>query len=122
MLLNRAPQPEFMMREDERQAYEALPDRIELFRGYGADHPERSAGLSWSTDRNEAIRMAYDYHGAAPCLVTGACDKKDALGYFLRRHEFEILIDPNRVTLVSDVPLSPRGQPGKDATETTGRD
>jgi hypothetical protein len=48
------------------------------------------------------MRMAYDYHGDDPCVVTGRCHKADVLAYFLRRKEFEILIDPQRVEVLSE--------------------
>jgi hypothetical protein len=111
-LLERTPVQQHLMNPDELAALAALPETITIFRGYGANRPERRLGMSWSTDEGEAMRMAYDYHGDAPCVVTGQCHKADVLAYFLRRKEFEILIDPERVEVLSqpgDEPLPERG-------------
>jgi hypothetical protein len=101
-LLARPPATEYLMNPDEREAFAALPEEIPVFRGYGADRPGRRLGMSWSSDNGEAMRMAYDYHGDDPCVVTGRCHKADVLAYFLRRKEFEILIDPQRVEVLSE--------------------
>jgi hypothetical protein len=100
-LLARPPAAEYLMNPDEREAFAALPEEIPVFRGYGANRSKRRLGMSWSSDKGEAMRMAYDYHGDDPCVVAGQCHKADVLAYFLRRKEFEILIDPQRVEVLS---------------------
>lgn len=108
--LKQLPPSNAIMRDDERKALDALPNKITVYRGYGADRPERKLGMSWSTVRDEAIRMAYDYHCNSPRVLTGTCAKADVIAHFLRRKEYEILVDPGQVDVTDNEELPPRNQ------------
>lgn len=81
---------EGMMNEDERADYDALPDRITVYRGW---HRERGAdGWSWTTERGVAEWFAARFRpdGATPQVATGEVEKRHVLAYWTRRKESEV--------------------------------
>jgi hypothetical protein len=97
---------ELVMEDDERAAYDFLPDVIEVFRGVG--HGDAAEGLSWTTNRDKAEWFARRFpgmEGRTPLMVSGTVSKADVLAHFLGRNEFEIVVFPDRVNDLTVVPL-----------------
>jgi hypothetical protein len=107
MFGDRKPDPEHLMKPHESEAFRALPEEVEIFRGYGADRPCRKLGMSWTTSRDSAEFLARHYHGDQPHVVRGRCNKSKIIGYFLRRKESEALINPVDVDVLDDKILPP---------------
>lgn len=96
------PHRERAMDEDERVSLGAMPDVIEVYRGY--THPDGLRGMSWTVDREQAIWFAQRFammEGRAPHLATGHVRKGDVFAYFNRRSESEIVALPDAVEIVS---------------------
>jgi hypothetical protein len=92
------PERVSVMDEAEREALQALPQLIRVYRGYG--HAEAVEGLSWTTDEAKARWFAKrfsGYQGSRPHLATGMVDRNDVIAHFLGRNESEIVVLPESV-------------------------
>lgn len=80
-----------LMNAAEKAAFEALPDRITIYRGCG---PENKGGMSWSLDREAAMRFPFNrgYWADPPLLLTATIDKKRIAALKLERNEREVLV------------------------------
>ena len=67
------------MQPEDRAFYDALPDEIEVWRGWHSGNPVGSLGLSWSTDRAVAVWFARRFEGSdcEPILFRGTISKTD---------------------------------------------
>ena len=79
-----------MMTADEQAAYDALPERITVYRGCDT-HNMR--GASWSLDRDVARRFPFlmRYRAARPLLVTATVLKSRVLALKLDRSETVVI-------------------------------
>lgn len=88
------PGRELLMSEDEREAYDALPDTITIYRGCKIGLNED--GLSWTTDLARARWFANrfggddEYRGA---VRTATVKKEDVVALFNGRGECEVVIN-----------------------------
>ena len=85
------------MNDSEQEAFRGLPSRFPVWRGVG--HRNAVEGLSWTTDRAQAVWFARRYGGPnhTPILASGKVDKGDVLAHFLGRNEHEIVVFPDHV-------------------------
>jgi len=91
-----------MMDEKEHEALAALPQKIKVYRG----HQEKNQlGFSWTLDYWFAVRLARRYNAKHPQVSTGIVDKSDVHALFLGRNEFEIVVNPKKVTGLSEFKL-----------------
>jgi hypothetical protein len=92
-----------MMDTDERAAWDALPDRMTIYRG----QRRRQLGASWSFDRAIAERFPFlhRYSGGDPILVTAEVRKRDVLAIKLDREESEAIVLRGR-RILSRVPIT----------------
>lgn len=83
------PIPE-MMNEEEQAALAALPERITVYRGCGA---ENMLGASWSLERDVAAGFPYlnRYKVREPVLVTATVRRDRICALKLNRNEHEII-------------------------------
>ena len=88
-----------MMDATERAAYDALPERVTVYRGCGAVNMR---GASWSLDRDVAARFPYllRYRVAQPLLITATVRKNKVLAVKLDRDEAEIITFAARMTTI----------------------
>lgn len=98
---------ELLMTPAEHKALAALPDEIEIWRGFG--HAAGARGISWTLDRNRAEffakyacgpRRAFLSRkelGKVPLVANATCRKSNVLAHFLEREEAEIVVDPANV-------------------------
>jgi len=106
LLPEEGPIPE-LMDPVERAAYDALPDRLTVYRGCG---PRNMLGLSWALERQIAAEFPTlpRYRQAVPLLVTGKVHKRHVLAVKLDRGESEVItLRARRVAVepLSQVPV-----------------
>lgn len=87
---------------DDRAAYEALPDEVEIWRGIDASvgNPE---GLSWSLSREKAEWFANRWKPADPAVYRAGVRKADILAVLLGRGEQEVVVFPESLMEVERV-------------------
>jgi hypothetical protein len=79
-----------MMSPEENAAYDALPDKVIVYRGCGKTN---MMGMSWSLDREIANRFPHTqrYKVCEPLLITATVPKSRVLAVKLDRAENEVL-------------------------------
>lgn len=79
-----------MMTPAERAAYDALPERLTVYRGCGEVNMR---GASWSLSRDVAARfpLLLRYRQARPLLVTATVPRRRVLAVKLDRNEAEVI-------------------------------
>ena len=82
-----------IMSDNELAELDSLPDRLQIFRSHLEWNRD---GFCWTLDRNIALDFAYGYDW--PCLTTANIAKSDALAFFQRRGESEIIVNPSNVS------------------------
>jgi hypothetical protein len=77
-----------LMSPEERVAFDALPEQITIYRGYG---PLNIHGISWSLDRRTAEQFSFmaRYRTPEPILVTATINKSSVAALKLDRGEQE---------------------------------
>lgn len=86
-----------IMRDDEREEFDALPDTLTIWQGCT---DQRDDGWSWTLDEGKAQWFANRFamfEKAEPRLRKATCRKSDVVAYLTRRGESEILVDPELV-------------------------
>jgi hypothetical protein len=94
-MINVDLRPDYVMDDDERAAFAALPEMIDIFRG--VSHKDALEGLSWTTSREKAEWFAHRasrIQGGRPILASAKVHKTDVLAHFLGRNELEIVVMP----------------------------
>lgn len=90
-LSNPGPVRHLMMTDEERAAYDALPDEVTMWRGC---YRINRGGLSWTTDKARAMRFPglHRYRGEGhPLLIKATIAKADVLAVKLDRQEAEVI-------------------------------
>ena len=108
---------ENMMKNDEREALAALPQKIKIYQGHTGD---RDDGWSWTTDKSVALWFAQRFsqlEGSDAQVTEATADKNDVLAYLLGRGESEILVSPEDVVI--DVTESAEDFQDRTDTENT---
>ena len=92
-----------MMTAGERRAWQALPDRVTVYRGCGRVNMR---GACWSLSRDVAAKFPtlHRYWQKTPLLLTATVNKREILAVKLDRGEHEIITFRARVGLVEDLP------------------
>ncbi len=80
---------EYLMNEHDMEKYNALPDKVTVYRGVSAGREHY--GLSWTTDKEKAVWFANRFSKGYLLKVT--IDKKYALAYLTSRGEEEVVVD-----------------------------
>jgi hypothetical protein len=95
------PVPELMTAE-EMEAYNALPERLTIYRGCG---PSNMLGASWSLERETAARFPFlnRYRQSKPLLVTATVKKSRILAIKLDRGEAELITFSARRVAVEEL-------------------
>lgn len=89
-----------LMDEEELAEFDALPERITVYRGCIADLNED--GLSWTLERKTASWFARRFAGlreGEPRVLVGTVDKADVIAYFTSRNEAEIVVANGEVNI-----------------------
>ena len=91
MLLPRVGPVRAMMTKDEQAEWDALPDRVTIYRGAR----RTLLGASWSLDRATAAHFPFLARyslGGDPMLITAEVRKRDVLAIKLCRNETEAIV------------------------------
>lgn len=91
-LSSKRPGKSNMMKKDELDELDSLPDKIKIYRGYIKGKNQN--GFSWTTDKAKATwfsgRLARG--GEKPLVAEATVSKKDVVAYFTRRGESEVVL------------------------------
>jgi ADP-ribose pyrophosphatase YjhB (NUDIX family)/predicted ABC-type ATPase/transposase len=91
-LSSKRPGKSNMMKKDELDELDSLPDKIKIYRGYIKGKNQN--GLSWTTDKAKATwfsgRLARG--NEKPLVAEATVNKKDVVAYFTRRGESEVVL------------------------------
>ncbi len=83
-----------IMNTREAEFLESLPDEVRIFRG----HQQRNKkGYSWSLSYWRARWFAQRWSSKKQGVLQGWVSKKDVIGVFLGRSEYEVAVDPDNV-------------------------
>ncbi len=101
-----------MMNEDERKAFDKLPDELTIYRGtgYGSDpglsYTLKKERADWFSTRFETFIKKQKLGSAkkswCPVVVKRTIQKKDVVAFFTRRNESEIVIRPELMLSVEE--------------------
>ena len=91
--LFRKAKKKYLMSEKEYEYYEALPDKMTVWRGVSPGR-ERM-GLSWTDDKSVAawFKQRFETEEKKGYVLEAEIDKKNILAYFNVRNEKEIVVD-----------------------------
>jgi hypothetical protein len=86
-----------VMHEDERKVFDQLPEQMTIWRG--VNHEDAVQGLSWTLNRDTAVRFAKRFaeENDPLLLAKGQVTKGNVLAYFADRKEDEIVVMPENV-------------------------
>ena len=101
MILSDRPEREAMMTEEEAVALAAMPEEILVYQGHTS---ERSDGLSWTVRENIALWFARRFallESDQPAVTYGRAYKRDVIAYFMGRNEYEVLLLPEHVEVIT---------------------
>lgn len=106
VLGDRDGRAEGLMDDVDRRAFALLDDEILVYRGYCRDGTPH--GWSWTTDHLIALFFArrYAFDLDEQHLVVGRVRKADVIAYTQARGESEVIVDPEKVYGIEEVPLS----------------
>ena len=100
LLFDHRPDRQAMMDEAERSTLKGLSDPVPVFRGFHRDGRDR--GLSWTTDREQAMAFALRFASIEPGyarVAVGVVPKPCVIAYLNERSEREVLALPEDVTI-----------------------
>jgi hypothetical protein len=93
---------EYFMSEDNKLAFDELPEELIIYRGFVNDDGENS--FSWSLDIEKAIWFANRFSKGEEYYVAKATvNKKDIIGYTNDRNEEEIVVLPEHLNILKVV-------------------
>lgn len=101
LLMADRPSKEFLMTENERKEFEALPDEVIVYHGTSLKADE--FGWCWSRQFDISKGFARNRFQDGPRVIVGRCKKSDAVAYFPDYDEDEIVIDPAHVKIDLDL-------------------
>lgn len=88
---------QYVMDDKERAEFEALPDRVTLYRGISSSSC-RPSGLSWTLDRDVAHWFAARFeHVDEGVVLRGTVVRSRILALFQERDESEVVVPPKYV-------------------------
>ena len=85
----------YLMTTEEIREYEALEDKITVYRGIGSK--SNKEGLSWTINKDVALWFSRRFSDSGGCVIRGLADKSSVLAYYKRRNEYEVVINPDDV-------------------------
>lgn len=94
------PGREHAMDDDDREAFEKLPEKVQVYRGCISE--ENEDGLSWTTNLKIATFFAKRFaelRSGDPIILCGEVDKADVLAYTQGRGESEVIVLPEKVNV-----------------------
>lgn len=116
-LMSDRPHRKSMMSDAEQVAFDGLPEKLTLYRGYRFSN---ALGWSWTLSKEKAVwfanRFAELRKGVAR-IATGEVEKDHVIAFLDGRNEKEVICDPRLVRFVSTIRLD-----GKEDEKRIPRD
>lgn len=98
--LFRAIDPAKLMDEEEYERFRSLDDVVTVYRGVTSYNAKNVKALSWTLSRNTAEWFAHRY-GEQGTVYEAQIQKEHIHALFLRRNEFEVIVDPKHLMFLS---------------------
>ena len=86
-------QPQFLMDEDEYEAFQKLDDTVTVYRGVTSYNAKNVKALSWTLNYDTADWFAHRF-GEDGTVYEAQIDREHIYAYFNRRNEHEVIVDP----------------------------
>ncbi len=84
---------EYIMTEEERKVFNALPDKITVFRGLRVEEElYEPLGFSWTLDKKKAEWFAQRFWEGTPIVIEAIVDKSNCIGYLTENAEEEEIL------------------------------
>lgn len=91
--LFRKAKPQFVMDEDEYEAFQKLDDTVTVYRGVTSHNAKNVKALSWTLNYDIADWFAHRF-GEDGTVYEAQIDREHIYAYFNRRNEHEVIVDP----------------------------
>ena len=101
--------PQKLMDEEERELFQSLDDVVTVYRGVTSYNAQNAKALSWTLNREVAEWFAHRF-GQNGTVYEAQVKKENIYAVFLGRNEEEVIVDPERLTGLSQLPEQEQGQ------------
>ena len=101
--------PESLMDEEERGLFQSLDDVVTVYRGVTSYNAQNVKALSWTLNREVAEWFAHRF-GQNGTVYEAQVKKENIYAVFLGRNEEEVIVDPERLMGLSQLPEQEQGQ------------
>lgn len=95
---------EYFMDDDDRKSFDALPDKLTIYRGFKDKNSEN--GFSWTLNLKKAIWFADRFNDDGSYVAKATVSKKDIIGYTDSRNEDEVIVVPEKINILKIVDSS----------------
>ena len=85
--------PQAMMDDMEQSVFYTLPEQVTIYRGVTAYNSRHKKAVSWTLNRQVAVRFANRFHSGTGEVWTLTVPKSKILCCFLKRAESEVIVD-----------------------------
>lgn len=100
--------PQKLMDEEEYELFQSLDDVVTVYRGVTSYNAESVGVLSWTLNREVAEWFAHRY-GEDGAVYEAQIEKKNIYAVFLGRNEEEVIVDPERLMELTQLPELEQG-------------
>ena len=104
----RSIDPQKLMDEEERELFQSLDDVVTVYRGVTSYNAQNVKALSWTLDREVAEWFAHRF-GQNGTVYEAQVRKENIHAVFLGRNEEEVILDPERLMGLSQLPEQEHG-------------
>ena len=105
----RSIDPQMLMDEEERELFQSLDDVVTIYRGVTSYNAQNVKALSWTLNREVAEWFAHRF-GQDGTVYEAQVRKENIHAVFLGRNEEEVIVDPERLMGLSQLPEQEQGQ------------
>ena len=105
----RSIDPQMLMDEEERGLFQSLDDVVTVYRGVTSYNAQNVKALSWTLNREVAEWFAHRF-GQNGTVYEAQVKKENIYAVFLGRNEEEVIVDPERLMGLSQLPEQEQGQ------------
>ena len=104
----RSIDPQKLMDEEEYDLFQNLDDEVTVYRGVTSYNAQNVKALSWTLDREVAEWFAHRY-GENGTVYEAQVRKENIYAIFLGRNEAEVIVNPERLAGLSQLPEQEHG-------------
>lgn len=106
--LFRSINPQKLMDEEEYELFQSLDDVVTVYRGVTSCNAQNVKALSWTLNRETAEWFAHRY-GESGTVYEAQVRKENIYAIFLGRNEEEVIVDPECLMGLSQMPEQEQG-------------